>query len=117
MRAQLGFGVGGTGKGRGGDGSYREDDSIARGTTGADEGDDRDGHCKHRLAPRAEAALLIGLPLTKHLGVFAGPVITATKNRDDDDRDRALTVDGERDVRRHGGSVDKAMTAGLRWSF
>jgi len=111
MRAQLGFGVGGTG----GD-DDRDDGTIAR-MTETDEGGDRERDCKKRLAPRAEAALLIGLPLTKHLGVFAGPVITATKDRDDENRDRALSGDGGHDERRHGGSVDKAMTAGLRWSF
>ena len=30
------------------------------------------------VAPRAEAALLLGLPLGHHLGIAAGPVITTS---------------------------------------
>lgn len=112
VRAQLGFGVGVSGGDHDGPGGRRADGAIARTVTGTDTAPDGDGHPK--LAPRAEAALLLGLPLTKHLGVFAGPVITAS--HDTDDRDRALAGDAD-GGRRHGGSVDKAMTAGLRWSF
>lgn len=106
VRAQLGFGVGTSGGGHDNVGG-RDGGAIARTTTVTDPAPDGDRQ-KRRFAPRAEAALLVGLPLTKHLGLFGGPVISATRDREADRQDGG---------RHHGGSVDKAMTAGLRWSF
>ena len=69
--------------------------AIARTTGSAAE---RDGD--PRVTPRAEAALLVGLPLGRHLGVIAGPVISTSK----------LEVD-------HRGAVETTMTGGLRYRF
>lgn len=47
-----------------------------------------------RLAPRAEAAVLVGLPLTRHLGLVGGPVLAKNSN-----------------------GVDATLMAGLRYGF
>jgi len=71
---------------------------------------DRDGHGGHRhLAMRGEAALLVGLPLTKHLGLIAGPVISTS--RDGGERH------GDGDHQRGEHEIAKEIMAGLRYRF
>jgi hypothetical protein len=75
MRAQVGLGasVPMAGEmGREGDNEHE----IARTT-----GDGRNGRAHQDLSPRAEAALLFALPLGKHVGLVAGPVVTADEQR------------------------------------
>jgi hypothetical protein len=102
VRASLGIGVG-PGDEEHGD---RHGDIAARTTTGTDLDDnDGDGHGHRRFSPRAEAALLIGLPLTKRLGLLAGPVISTTG------RGHSGGDEHERP------EVTKAVMAGLRFRF
>ncbi len=98
LRASLGFGFGTIG------GDDSRDDEIAARSTTPDVDEDR----RHRrIAPRAEAALLVGLPLTKRLGLLAGPVISTTGRGH---CDNAEDDDGKREVR-------KAVMTGLRLRF
>lgn len=110
LRAQVGLGAGTSSGGsehghHGGRGHDDDDnaDTIERSTTGGTttgEGlEMRGGHGGHGFGPRAEAALLVGLPLGRHLGIVAGPVVSATK--------------AERDE----PAVNAALMAGLRYRF
>ncbi len=74
LRAEVGLGVGTSGASR--DRRDSRPDALARTTSPTPTSMDR----RHgdALAPRAEAALLVGLPLTRHLGVVAGPELTAS---------------------------------------
>ncbi len=102
LRAQVGLGAGTSGDG-GRDGGRAPDGTLARTTTGdpttTDPSATNDRHGHGRLGMRAEAAVLVGLPLGKHLGLVAGPVISAGKPE----------------------AGEKAVTAqvmgGLRWGF
>jgi hypothetical protein len=78
VRAQIGLGADiAAGPGwRGDDDDDDDDDTIKRST---DDVDDSPGRRCGRLGMRAEAAVLVGLPLGKRLGLIAGPVITAGK--------------------------------------
>ena len=92
LRAQVGLGAGTKGESR------DDDDTIKRTTT--DDDDSQHGGCgNHRLGMRAEAAFLVGLPFGKHLGVVAGPVISAGKPEA-----------GEK-------AVDAQLMTGLRYRF
>lgn len=100
IRASLGLGFGTI------TGDDRRSDEVAARTT--PEPIDDDGDRRHRrIAPRAEAALLVGLPLTKRLGLLAGPVISTTGRGQCGDGD---DDQGKREVR-------KAVMAGLRFRF
>lgn len=102
VRAQVGLGAGTSSDGAR-DGGRASDGTIARTTTGdpttTDPSAMNDRHGHGRLGMRAEAAVLVGLPLGRHLGLVAGPVISAGKPE----------------------AGEKAVTAqvmgGLRWGF
>ena len=78
VRAQVGLGAG-TSEHAPDETRSDATDMIAR-TTGATTTppDDRHGHGGIAMTPRAEASLLVGLPLGRHFELAAGPVITAT---------------------------------------
>ena len=115
LRAHIGFGVGGNRGDR--DDDDRDDgapsepgtpsDTTARTVTGETDDDDRDRDC----GPRAEAGLLVGLPLGKRLGLIAGPYISSSRR----DHDHAHRDDGER--RHRGGPPNASMLVGLRYRF
>ena len=98
LRAQIGLGAG-TSAGTEQRGLDRATDTIQRTTTGGTMTDDDSPKGGHRLGMRAEAAVLVGLPLGKHLGVIAGPVVSAGKPEA-----------GEK-------AVDAQLMAGLRYRF
>lgn len=108
--AQVGLGVG-LGDQRGaGDAAAPDATNVARTVGGTDTTSTDTG--RPRLAPRAEAALLVGLPLTERLGIVAGPVLSTTA----DD-----TAGGMRDLGGRGDhghpEVDARVMAGLRFGF
>lgn len=100
LRAQVGLGAGTRNDG---DRGRAPDGTIARSTTGdpttTDPSTANDRHGHPRLGMRAEAALLVGLPLGKHLGLVAGPVVSAGKPEA-----------GEK-------AVSAQVMGGLRWGF
>jgi hypothetical protein len=72
-----------------------DDNAIARTTTGDTGGESSHGHGMQGIRAAGEAALLVGLPLGRHIGLVGGPTLTTT------------------DVGKHG-QVDATMFAGLR---
>jgi hypothetical protein len=108
LRAQIGFGADcDNDRDDDDDDDDRDDNTIAR-SVGGDDDDDRE----RRGSPRAEAALLVALPLTKRLGLVAGPIVSATR-RDGDDR----RFDLDDDHRHERPDVDARFMAGLRFGF
>jgi hypothetical protein len=110
VRAQIGLGFGSSGgmSERRGRGERRDEFAIARSTVGKPtpvEPPEGDGAENASFAPRAEAALLIALPLGRHLGLVGGPVITAT------------SLDHAMNDRGHEPQVDVTLEAGLRYRF
>lgn len=111
VRAQVGLGVG-LGDQRGaGDAAAADATNVARTVGGTDTTTTETG--RPRLAPRAEAALLVGLPLTERLGIVAGPVLTTTT---DDTAGGMRDLGGERGAHGHP-DVDARVMAGLRFGF
>ena len=115
VRAQIGFGVG-TSAGGGGRDTDRGDTisptispTIAR-TVGGTETPTTNGRAHPEIAPRAEAALLVALPLTRRLGLVAGPILSATHDRGD-------PLDVGRDGHHDKPEVDARFMAGLRFGF
>lgn len=110
VRAQLGFG--GSSAKRESSEAASDQPTIARTVTGGDpQVDQRRGHGD--WAPHAEAAILVGLPLTKHLSVFAGPVLSS----DAETGERDNGADGDRDGRRGHGHVEPSFVGGLTFRF
>jgi hypothetical protein len=78
IRAQLGLGASTGQQQRGRDEGWR-----ARSTSEGDNDDEHEGeHCD--VSPYAEAALLIGLPITRKLSLFGGPVLSASGGMGDE---------------------------------
>lgn len=101
IRAQVGLGASAQVDKHDHDGD--EADAVIKRTTTTDDDQNTDGGRRHpRLGMRAEAAVLVGLPLGKHLGLVAGPVLSAEKPEAGEDKKRA---------------VDAQVMAGLRWRF
>jgi hypothetical protein len=110
MRAQFGLGFGATGH----HDDQRDATPIARTVGGTTPDDPQDAH--PQLGPRAEAALLFALPLGRHFGLVAGPVITATGAGHHEHDGDAPSVDTSRDGHHHGSdAVDCGVFAGLVW--
>jgi hypothetical protein len=116
VRAQIGLGFGGGGDGGGSAPDRRgrdPRDPIAARTTGGDAPPpippgrgDRHGGGDGGASPRAEAALLVGLPLGERFGLVAGPVVSTS------DRGEPAMPRG-----RGGASVETTVMAGLRYGF
>ena len=80
---------------------------VARATTGSlptPQGREPGGAGAAGVTPRAEASLLVGLPLSHHLGIVAGPVLTSSA------LDHVLIEHGH-----DSAAVDATLFAGLRY--
>ena len=97
VRAQLGIGVE-LGDAGGNDGSM----NVARTTTGTPTPPDGGRRGSGRAAPIAQAAFLVGRPLSAHWGIAAGPIVTATGK-------------GSAGQDAHPAPVDVTLFAGLRY--
>ncbi len=106
VRAQIGFGIS-TNAGGGHD--TDRGDTIAR-TVGGTETPATNGREHPEIAPRAEAALLVALPLTKRLGLVAGPILSATHDQGD-------RLGGDDEGHHDKPEVDARFMAGLRFGF
>jgi hypothetical protein len=118
VRAHVGFGV----ECNRGDDDDRDDDAsdgtgtIAR-TVGGDDRGDEGERTRRRGSPRAEAGLLVALPIGKRLALVAGPVVSATHRENDDDNDTIdLDLDGDRH-RHEKPDIDARFMAGIRLAF
>ena len=88
----------------------RDADAIAR-TVGGNE--TTPTSTRPRVAPRGEAALLVALPLTRRLGLVAGPILSATRDARGGMFDDAAGGDG----RRGHPDIDARFMTGLRLGF
>ena len=77
LRAQIGLGVGGLGHHARGHGEQERPEAVARTIGGG--GEPPRPHDERGPGARAEASVLLGLPLGKRLGLVVGPVISAER--------------------------------------
>jgi hypothetical protein len=108
VRAQLGIGA--ASPARSND-PRSHDATIARSVTGEDDDQEHRGHGD--AIPHAEAALLVGLPLTQHLSAFAGPVLSSAL----DDSARAQEAGGGHDGDHEHGGATASFLGGLSYRF